>query len=74
MAGESGGIRHDDPGTKLTVVGHVCLSHQKIVVTDARDTAAAGRATMDRDEFADMIPGTDLTACRFACIFQVLGT
>ena len=48
------------------------LCHQQILIADPRDAAAAGCASMNGDELADMIPLADLDRRRLAAVLQVL--
>jgi hypothetical protein len=72
MSGERRRICHDYFVSKQAVVRNVCLCHQQIIIADPGCPAAAGRAAVDRHEFANMISFSDLGPGRFAGVFQVL--
>ena len=69
VAGECGGVCHDYLAAELAIVGDVGLCHQQIAVADPRHPAAARRAAMDGNEFANMIAFADLGPGRFAGVF-----
>src|SRR5690349_15250136 len=68
VARERRGIRHDDAVADDAVVRDVRLGHDEAIVADAREHAAAGGATMNRDELANVVAGTDPRFGRLALV------
>ena len=72
VTGERRGVCHYNLVSQKAIVRDVRLRHQQISVADLGQTAAALRAAMNGDEFADVISIADFNACRFAAVFQIL--
>ena len=53
-------------------MGNVHVSHDEAMAADARDSAAAGRAAMQRDEFANGVVVADLQPGGLAFVFEIL--
>ena len=72
VAGESDSVGNDGVVADDDVMGNVDVRHQKVVVTDGRDKAAALRTAVDGDKFADFITIADPGFGRLTLVFQVL--
>src|SRR5437588_5005252 len=72
VAGEGGRVGHDHVITDDAVVGDVTLRHQKTVVTDLCDAAAAFGAAMNSDELANARATAYLCFGLFAGELQIL--
>ena len=58
----------DGVAADAAIVCDVHVIHEQIAIADAGDTATAGSAAMDGDEFAEDVAGADLQPCRSPCI------
>src|SRR5215831_8334271 len=55
MSGQGGRVRHNQMITQPTIVSHVDIGHQKILIPDGRHTASLHRPSIDCDIFAENI-------------------
>src|SRR6267142_6126808 len=72
MAGQGGSICHDDVVAENTIVRHVYIDHQEIVIADLRMTAAALCAAIDVHIFAKHVMRTDRQECLLALVLEIL--
>jgi hypothetical protein len=56
----------------MTIVRHMGLGHQEIVVANDRCSASARGSAMNGDELTDLVTFTDLSCCRLVSVFEVL--
>src|ERR1035437_4094344 len=73
VAGERGSVGEDASVADGGVVADVDVGHDEAAGADAGDASAGGCSARDGDVFADGVQVTDLTACRLACVLQILG-
>src|SRR5512139_1843855 len=73
VAGKTCGVSDNHLVANLTVMGHMGIGHQKIIIAEHRSAAAAGRSPVDGDTLAEgiVIADNDLGAVIFE--FQILG-
>src|SRR5918993_139766 len=72
VAGERGGVSHDDAVADAAVVRDVRLGHDEAVVADGGEHPAALRAAVDGDELAYLAATADARLRRLAPVLQVL--
>ena len=72
MTGQCSRVCHDDVIAENTVVAHVHICHEEVVITDPGIPAAAFRSTMDIHVFAKRIVIANRQKCFFAFEFQIL--
>ena len=72
MAAQGGAVGHDDMVPYQAIMGHMYISHEKIVIADTRDTAALDGSAIDGGKFADDISITYFETGRLSGIFHVL--
>jgi len=73
MAGQVGGIGHDDPVAELAVVGDVTIGHDEIAIPHDRDADISGGGTMDGNEFTDRVVIADDRPRNLVAELEVLG-
>ena len=71
LAGKLGAVRHDDMIMQDTVVRHVAVSHDEVIIADD-GLALAERTAMDGDELAEDVIVADESPGLFAVELQVL--
>jgi hypothetical protein len=72
VAAERRRVAENRMAPHVTVVRHVRVGHEQVVIPDGRRPAAAGGAAMDGDEFAeDVVMAHDQTR-RLAAVLQIL--
>src|SRR5690606_5940006 len=72
MAGQGGGVGHDDTVADLAVVGDMAIGHEQVVVADAGHAAALLGSAVHGDEFPDDVAVADLEPCGLAPVAEVL--
>ena len=72
VAGERGAVAEDRLVADMAVVRHVRVGHEQVVIADARQPAAAGRAAMNRRELADDVAVADHQARPLAAELEIL--
>src|SRR5262249_31915812 len=72
VPGQGRAVAEDGAVSHLRVVRDVDVSHQQVVVADARYHAPAFGAAVDGDELADLVPLADPGLRRLTLVFQVL--
>src|SRR5688572_4544474 len=73
MPRKRGTVRHYDLAAELTVMSHVGLGHEEVVVPDPCNTAAAQRAPVNGHKLTYRISLPDLSRRSLAGILQILG-
>src|SRR5258706_15769908 len=66
VAGQGGGVGHNNPVTQEAVMRDVSLGHDEAVIADSGDPAAAGGAAVDRHKLPDPITPADFSGGCFA--------
>ena len=72
VAGERDAVGQDDVIADADVVRDVRVGHEQVVAADGGEQAAALRAAVDGDEFADAVAVADAGLGALALVFQVL--
>ena len=73
VATEGRAVRDDITIADDAIVGDMTLHHQKVLITDSRDHAAARSAGIERDIFANRIAIANQELARLAFVFKILG-
>src|SRR5437879_4230741 len=72
VAGECGGIRHNDVVRNAAIVRNVRVRHNEAIASDSGNAASTGSPAVDRHAFANHIVVPDFKARLFAFEFQIL--
>ena len=72
MPAQRSRVRHDDVTPNLAIVRNVRISHDQVVIADARASSALHRPAVDGGKLANHVLVANLQPCRFARIGNVL--
>jgi hypothetical protein len=72
MAGQRGGVRHDDAIAEDAVVSNMGLGHDQAIVTYQSSHPPAGGPPVNRYKFANLVSTADLSLGGLPSIFQIL--
>ena len=72
MPGESGCIRHNDMISYNAIMGHMAVSHKKIIISDNGDPVTSPGPTVQSDKFPEDIIAADFQVGGFSFVFEIL--